>query len=141
MVKPRHWDHKKPTPKETHRSTVAQMPRFYKPDGTPTNDPDEVFKMDRQVARTVLADGKLVSTVFLGVDHGMGLSKKPILWETMVFSNEALGEELYCQRYSSAAAAYGGHAKIVEEWSPESLDWETGELHLPKGDPTNGEAG
>lgn len=50
-----------------------------------------------------------VSTVFLGVDHSFG-DGPPILWETMVFKN---GEEIYCNRYSSAKEARQGHQTAV----------------------------
>src|SRR5438046_3055236 len=48
-----------------------------------------VFEGDRRIARDefTTAEGEtiLVSTVFLAVDHGLGLESKPVLFETMVF--------------------------------------------------------
>lgn len=38
----------------------------------------------RRVAVDVI-EGYRISTVFLGIDHGFGVSKRPLLFETMVF--------------------------------------------------------
>lgn len=42
---------------------------------------------ERRVAYDKLSDGKIVSTIFLGLDHNFG-SGRPILFETMVFSGK-----------------------------------------------------
>lgn len=52
-----------------------------------------------------------VSTVFLGMDHGWGISAEPVLWETMVFGGELDGE---MSRYSSFDDALEGHHEMVE---------------------------
>ena len=64
----------------------------------------------RRVARTELANGGYVSTVFLGLDHGWG-EGPPILWETMLFSDE-IGEE-WQERYTSREDALRGHEEMV----------------------------
>jgi len=53
----------------------------------------------------------LVSTVWLGIDHGFG--SVPILFETMVFPAGDFSTELDCTRYSTEAEALRGHAETV----------------------------
>ena len=52
----------------------------------------------------------LVSTVFLALDHGFG-SKKPLLWETMIFGGE---HDQYQDRYSSYEDALKGHQQALD---------------------------
>lgn len=62
-------------------------------------------------------DGKRISTVWLGIDHGFVQGKEsniPVLFETMVFDNERSGFEIYCDRYTSWDDAFKGHQKAVE---------------------------
>lgn len=57
-----------------------------------------------------------VSTVWLGIDHGFGFSKLPLIYETMVFWIEAedfTGERQV--RYPSRTLALAGHDQIVME--------------------------
>lgn len=61
------------------------------------------------IKQTTLSDGRRVSTVFLGVDHGYG--GVPLLFETMVFG--VSGDSLDQQRYSTEDEARQGHAEIV----------------------------
>lgn len=51
-----------------------------------------------------------VSTVFLGIDHGFGLNKRPILFETMIFGGELDQEEW---RYCTWDEAIKGHDEAV----------------------------
>jgi hypothetical protein len=75
---------------------------------------------NRHVAKTDLPDGHWVSTVFLGLDHNHartvgipGADPRPILWETMVFSD--YGEvQGFTRRYCSAKDAAEGHLQTVE---------------------------
>jgi len=54
-----------------------------------------------------------VSTVFLGVDHGYGDGDgDPILWETLVFSDD-MSIDSTMQRYVSRSEAVIGHAGTV----------------------------
>ncbi len=66
---------------------------------------------DRIVKQTILSKRKrriMVSTVFLGMDHGWGSAK---LWfETMVFGTSIDGAE---ERYTTWEQAEKGHAKMV----------------------------
>ncbi len=64
----------------------------------------------RRVALTDLGPRGTVSTVFLGLDHGWGLSDEPVLWETMVFDGPLDDTQV---RYTSGAAAIEGHALMV----------------------------
>lgn len=78
---------------------------------------------NRTVARTQIS-GFLVSTVFLGIDHGFG--KKQLWFETMVFEDEdrpvpievagTLKKLLadYQVRYSTWIEAEAGHNQIIE---------------------------
>lgn len=71
---------------------------------------------NRRVDHTDIRDlpnypgGEMISTVFLGLDHGM-MCEKPVLFETMVFGGK------YHQRgwrYSSFGEAKLGHWQIVD---------------------------
>jgi hypothetical protein len=67
---------------------------------------------DRRLAYDVLPDGKVVSTVFLGLDHSYR-EGPPVLWETMVFSREGNYDDLHMERYTSKKDALEGHARAV----------------------------
>lgn len=64
---------------------------------------------DRQVARTE-EGGVMISTVFLGIDHGWRESGPPILYETMVFGGSH-NEEM--DRYATWEEAERGHWEMV----------------------------
>ncbi len=64
---------------------------------------------ERQVERTELPGGIVISTVFLGLDHSFGHGP-PILFETMIFGG-ALDETQ--DRYATRQAAINGHAHYV----------------------------
>lgn len=64
----------------------------------------------RRVARDECC-GYLVSTVFLGIDHGLGAGP-PVLFETMVFGDGSLDE--HQERYCTAAEALAGHRRILD---------------------------
>jgi hypothetical protein len=66
---------------------------------------------NRRVGQDTVGD-KLVSTVFLGLDHSFG-EPRPILFETMVFPHGSWSEE-YCARYSTYNEAEAGHKAVVE---------------------------
>jgi len=74
-------------------------------------DPDYKF-----IKRDTLPSGKMISTVWLGLDHGLS-AEKPLVFETMVFPNEGNYEDEYCERYSTKEEAIKGHERIVAEWS------------------------
>lgn len=70
----------------------------------------EVNHERRRVAREEFADGVVVSTVFLGLDHSWGDGPR-LIFETMVFGGP-LDQETY--RYATWAQAEAGHAVMVE---------------------------
>jgi hypothetical protein len=52
----------------------------------------------------------IISTVFLGIDHGFSFGRRlPVLWETMVFGGELDHEQC---RYSSLNDARAGHGAM-----------------------------
>ena len=73
---------------------------------------------DRKVAYTELRTGGgaevRVSTIFLGLDHSF-LGGPPILFETMVFSEELLPGDTYEERYATKAEAEEGHKRVVAQ--------------------------
>ena len=79
----------------------------------------------RTVGRDHLPNGYFVSTVWLGLDHSMGVAAKafglpsqpPIIFETMVFDETGDKSDLDMERYSTEAEAIAGHAEMVARWS------------------------
>jgi hypothetical protein len=77
----------------------------------------------RRVASTSI-NGWNVSTVFLGLDHSHGFSARPILFETLIFSEtrkvKAMGKmfrksmENYGRRYATWDEALAGHEEAVK---------------------------
>lgn len=86
--------------------------------GTPVPEEDvrvwghwfETAGMARVVARDDI-NGIVVSTVFLGLDHNHRGLGAPILWESMVFIDDASGA--WQERYTSKEAALAGHLELV----------------------------
>lgn len=68
----------------------------------------------KRVAKDVLSDGKVVSTVWLGLDHSYGESDAPLIFETMIFPNEEDYSDLFMERYSTEEEAIEGHARAIE---------------------------
>lgn len=67
---------------------------------------------DRLVKKSTHGDA-VVSTVFLGLDHGIGgQGTKPLLFETMVFGGK-YDEE--CERYTTWDEAVEGHKNMVKK--------------------------
>lgn len=75
----------------------------------------------------LLWDKVFLSTVFLGIDHGFGLSSKPILFETMVFCEIPFGLGEYTilnhhdvgqWRYETKKQALAGHEKVKKSLTP-----------------------
>lgn len=73
-------------------------------------------EQDRIVQQTPLLGwfGKniVISTVFLGIDHGFGGTPK--WFETMVFAGSWTDRE--CHRYATYDEAVAGHAVVVRRW-------------------------
>lgn len=60
-------------------------------------------------------NGKLLSTVFLGLDHRLNDSEgTPLVFETMLFP-EGSWQDLYCERYSTPQQAREGHARLLAQ--------------------------
>lgn len=74
-------------------------------------------KKHQRLAETTLPDGKWISTVWLGLDHGQW--GRPLYFETMVFPKQGDFTELECERYSTEEEALAGHAAVVAKWSKE----------------------
>lgn len=66
----------------------------------------------RRVALTELPDGWSVSTVFIGIDHGIG-DGPPLVFETMVFDDDGHSVDLY--RWPTWAEAEQGHGWVLRE--------------------------
>ena len=88
----------------------------------------------QRVARTVLGDGRLVSTVWTGIDQSYGSSPAPLIFETMAFPFEGSAVDLLCAHWSTETAAIAGHDQIVaalrDEWSVERIEAEIAPGHL-----------
>lgn len=65
---------------------------------------------NRRVAETLLENGTIVSTVFLGIDHGF-MDSKPLLFETMIFGGP---NDQYQERYSTWELAEEGHKESIK---------------------------
>ena len=97
-------------------------PRFWLRDGTPADA--ETWRRKQgdaayvQVAKTTLAGGMWVSTLWLGVDDGSLRSEdgRPLLFETVVFDvRERRGIDR--ARWPDEASAVEGHEALVAKWS------------------------
>lgn len=95
---------------------------YYRRDGSPYGGEGwkewvkDFAQFDKKVVQQdVLANGKFVSTIWLGLDHNMG--GRPHIFETMVFPKKGNYSELETRRYSTEEEAKEGHAALVEKWS------------------------
>lgn len=79
-----------------------------------TDDPEVWHRFmsgrDRFIAKTVLASGHVISTVFLGTPHCGGM------FETMVFADTKSFLDLDAARYETHAQALRGHRAMVRKW-------------------------
>ena len=75
------------------------------------------------IRRTDLPDGKLVSTVWLGMSLSFGPGA-PEIFETMVFPGQDDFGELDMDRYATEAEAITGHEAMVARWTPQQDKWE-----------------
>jgi hypothetical protein len=79
------------------------------------------LRTDKVLAQTVLRRRFLISTVWLGLDHGFSLipGARPIIFETMVFRWDRRRHQLldgcwdrYMDRYATERDAFKGHSDI-----------------------------
>jgi hypothetical protein len=64
----------------------------------------------RRVAFHQISEDCSVSTVWLGLDHGFGLARVPLIFETMTFGGAHDGD---CVRTATEAAARAAHDQAV----------------------------
>jgi len=90
------------------------MTDYYDREGKPMTMDEwaKAYEGERRIGKTDLPDGKMVSTVWLGMNHRWG-DGPPLIFETMVFGPD----ELDCERYSTEAEAADGHRRMVEKWA------------------------
>lgn len=69
----------------------------------------------KRVDMTTLPDGKVVSTVWIGIDHNW-MDGPPLIFETMVFPEDSWSE-LQTKRYETLSDAVEGHRQTVKEWT------------------------
>jgi len=69
----------------------------------------------KRVAETLLANGRWVSTVWIGLDHQMGVGP-PLIFETMVFPSKDDMSDIDVERYSTEAEAIRGHTVMCDKW-------------------------
>lgn len=88
-------------------------------DGEPTACPDIAAwaKWFDSVDHRIRVDevGKLlVMTIFIGIDHNLGLNPEngPVLWEAVVFSQK--GKEKWSARYKTKEKALRSHDNLVK---------------------------
>jgi hypothetical protein len=67
-------------------------------------------KADRKVRKSELEDGRVVSTVFLGVDHAFG-DGPPLVFETMVFPVDS--DQEICERCATWEQAEAQHEQVL----------------------------
>ena len=90
---------------------------YFDPDGQPISQARWMteFQRDRTVALTQLPRGQVVSTIYLGLDMGIGWPPgkvPPLIYETMVMTGPYEGT---INRYPTRAAAVAGHWAIVRQ--------------------------
>ena len=88
------------------------MSAYYDYDGEPITQEKwiELFGAERHVAHTTVDDIR-ISTVWLGLDHGLGRGA-PLIFETLVFGGKLDGA---MDRYANQHAALAGHDRLVAE--------------------------
>lgn len=71
---------------------------------------------DRIVKQETLSDGKWISTVFLGINHGFYIGE-PLWFETMVFPKKNDFLDLDIERYTTWEEAEEGHKRMIKKWA------------------------
>ena len=93
-------------------------PRYYAVNGRPMAQMEwmRTFNNYRHIGEDYLrirGDTYRVSTVWLGLDHNWNPKGPPLIFETMVFTEDALIFEDLMLRYSTLAQAQHGHRLMV----------------------------
>jgi hypothetical protein len=73
------------------------------------------FHTERHVALTAIADDVEVSTVFMGLDYGWGLTPAPLIYETMIFGGKHHGEQWRTPNRDAAQAAHDQAVALASE--------------------------
>lgn len=90
---------------------------FYKLEGK-TPFPCLAYELKTQrVAYTELPNKIVVSTVFLGLEHGFDERGRPILFETPPFNSLDGSLDDHMERYATWEDAEAGHNRIVAQLS------------------------
>ena len=91
---------------------------YYDKQGNPTTSEQwsKLFNTGKHVKQDTTWWGCLISTVWLGIDHGYDENKPPLIFETMVFLNGTVGNEQDCRRYATEEASIAGHNKLLKKW-------------------------
>ena len=111
------------------REREDRWPRYFDRNGVPINI-DTWGKLFENTEYQRLGHDHvghyLVSTVWLGLDHGFE-SDTPVIFETMIFAtqDEKDDDELnqVCTRYTSEAAALTGHQQTVQNLREGKRPW------------------
>lgn len=100
-------------------------PMYYRRDGAPYEGDfeDVIMALCRDfsdpciqfVKQDTLPNGKFISTVWLGLDHGWG-DGPPLIFESMVFASKGNFTALDMDRYSTESEALAGHKRLIEKW-------------------------
>jgi hypothetical protein len=103
---------------------TSDLPRYYDRQGGPISMLQWSLRHQDSGYRVVAQDrlrGWLVSTVWLGLDHGFGQGP-PLIFETMVFPPDGRlpYEEEYCERYATEKEARDGHEQALT-WTVEQI--------------------
>lgn len=95
---------------------------FYKLDENKNAIPCEVLEWGEQLEEMSISgakivaneevNGKIISTVWLGVNHSYNDGFPPLIFETMIFEGDSCWD-IYCDRYSSWDEALAGHQKAI----------------------------
>ena len=87
---------------------------------------------ERMLGRASLKNGYQISTVFLGLDHGFGMTPKPILFETWVHDN--IWGDNYYERYETWEQVEKGFGNTVGEYKKKK-PWRIAVIIFMKGFP------
>ena len=73
---------------------------------------------DRIIAQNIILEdmtegGLMLSTVFLGLEHGLDEQGKPLVFETMILTPNS--HDVFCQRYATYAEAKNAHETLLEK--------------------------